>query len=372
MSLSNWLIETFPTLQTLIMGFPAWYVVSILGSLVISIVIANALRYPLSDLIAYVCRLKSLDSKRLFMQKLRGSINFMTGVVVFLILGVFIQEPPMATGARSLSIKIALFLGVTHLVYHLIDLLFSRWISESQETEHRVGLALPLGRRVTKGTLIIVVFLLMISQLGVDVSALLVGLGVGGLAIALAAQKILENLFGGVVLSLDQPFRVGDNCRFGDITGDVEGMGLRSTRVRTQAHTLVVMPNSKVSEMNIENFSERHRTRFYTTLRFDLATEIGVLKDLLSDFERVISENENFHNDLARVRLLAVSDLGFEVEILAFAKPTNLYEFARVREDLLFSLLEKMSDQGVKLAQPYLLNRLSGVEDNSFSISKPL
>jgi MscS family membrane protein len=142
-------------------------------------------------------------------------------------------------------------------------------------------------------------------------SAFLVGLGVGGVAIALASQKILENLFGGAVLSLDQPFQVGDYCKCGDLLGYVEEIGIRSTRIRALDRTLITIPNSKLSklsEMNIENYMECEKIRLYTILRISLETPLDRLQELLSEFERLLLTDDNFHYDFHRIRLIGISD----------------------------------------------------------------
>jgi MscS family membrane protein len=213
-------------------------------------------------------------------------------------------------------------------------------------------LVLPVGRRVAKTLLIVIAFLLLLGQFGVDVSAFLVGLGVGGLAIALAAQKILENLFGGAVLSLDQPFQVGDLCKCGDILGYIEEIGVRSTRIRSLDRTLVTIPNSKLADMHIENYMEREKVRLYTVWRLDLATPILKIQELLAEFERLLLADNNFHHDLYRIRLIGLSDLGFDVEIFAFAKTTDWTEFVGFREKLFFRYIEKMDHLAVKLALP--------------------
>lgn len=346
MSLTKWLIESFPSLTEEVYGFPAWYWVGIILSLAVSFFVAEALKNPISHLAAIIFRIQKGDPKRLFLEKIRSSVNFIIAVSIFVVLGIFLHEPPSAMGTRSLTIKIAVFLCITHLLYRTIDLVFARWMSDNP------SLALPLARRVTKTGLVVLAILLLVAQFGVDVSALLVGFGVGGLAIALAAKNILENLFGGAVLSLDQPFKVGDYCRLGDVTGDIEEMGVRSTRVRTQDRTLVVIPNSKLAEMNIENFSAREKVRMYSIIKLDVGTSLEQIKEVLSEFEKALTENDNFYHDLYRVRLIGITDAGFDIEIMCFAKCRLWREFVPMQEDLLFSFMEILSKLKVRLAVP--------------------
>lgn len=349
--LSSFLLENFPELATPIYGMPAWYWASILLALVIAVLAAGFLKKPLGHFVAFLSNQKDAD-KRLFIDKLNGPIRVFATIVIFLLLSFFIREPEQKDQTVSIAIKFSVFLGFTYLFYRLIDLGFTRMIRNNQSPRSRIGLVLPLGRRVAKTLLITLAFLLILSQFGVDVSAFLVGLGVGGLAIALAAQKILENLFGGAVLSLDQPFQVGDYCKCGDILGYIEEIGIRSTRIRTLDRTLVSIPNFKLSEMHIENYMEREKIRLYTIFKIDLATPLEQLQELLSEFERMLLSNDNFYQDVYRVRLIAITDLGYEIEIYSFGKTTEWKIFAAMREELFFSYLAKMEELGIKFAFP--------------------
>jgi|SRR5579871_801030 len=349
---STFILETFPGLAREVFGLPAWYWVSILLALIIAFLVASLLMGPVSQLVALVFRQQERKDKRLFVESLKGPIKLLIALAIFLFVSTFIKDPKPNDQTMSLAIKLALLLILTYLCYRLIDFGYLRLMRKELRPRSKIGLVLPLGRRIAKTLLIIIAILIMLAQLGIDVSALLVGLGVGGLGIALAAQKILENLFGGAVLSLDQPFQVGDYCQCGDIVGYIEEIGIRSTRIRTLDRTLITVPNSKLAEMSIENYMEREKIRLYFTLRFDLMTPVEKIKELLQAFELLLLEDSNFYHDIYRVRLIGVSDLGFEVEVFAFAKATEIPEFIAVREKFLYALLEKMQELGVVLAYP--------------------
>ncbi|HEY6370221.1 MAG TPA: mechanosensitive ion channel domain-containing protein, partial [Candidatus Sulfotelmatobacter sp.] len=121
---------------------------------------------------------------------------------------------------------------------------------------------LPLGRQVLKLLLFVTAILSVVGAWGYNTSTILAGLGVGGLAIALAAQKTIENLFGGVSVIGDRPVLVGDFCRFGDRVGTISHIGLRSTRIRTLDRTVISVPNGQFSCMELENFSVRDKSGF--------------------------------------------------------------------------------------------------------------
>jgi len=351
-SVVHTLTTYFPSLKQELYGFPSWYWVFLIISLLVSWVIGAFLCEPFSFIVASLFRHIDHQDKNLIREKLRGPIHIFTSISIFLIFNAAVGEPERASGGMSIAIKFAIFFSIIYLAYGLIDLIFARMIRSHQNERSKIRLVLPLMRRIVKSLLVVITVLLILFNLGVDISGLIVGLGVGSLAIALAAQKILENLFGGAVLSLDQPFQVGDYCKCGDILGYIEEIGIRSTRIRTLDRTLVSIPNFKLSEMHIENYMEREKIRFYTILKFDLSTPVEKLQELLSEFEKILINNENFYKDIYRIRMIGVSDLGFEVEIYAFAKSISWHEFVRIREDILFDYVAKIEKLNIKLAVP--------------------
>ena len=125
---------------------------------------------------------------------------------------------------------------------------------------------LPLGRKIAKVVLLALGLVSVLNELGFQVASLLAGLGIGGIALALAAQKTVENLFGSVAIGVDQPFRVGDFVKVEDVLGTVEAIGMRSTRVRTLDRTLVTFPNGKLADMKAETFAARDRFRLLVNL----------------------------------------------------------------------------------------------------------
>src|SRR5207237_651308 len=144
--------------------------------------------------------------------------------------------------------KAVAIVAVTWLLLRFLDVVAMRFERRLEVQRHMRAVAtVPLGRRALKVFVALIAFIAALQNFGFNVTGLLAGLGVGGLAVALAAQKTVENLFGSVSLVADQPVRVGDVCRFGETVGTVEDIGLRSTRVRTLDRTLVTIPNAQFS-----------------------------------------------------------------------------------------------------------------------------
>ena len=190
------------------------------------------------------------------------------------------------------------------------------------------------------------------QRLGVPVAGLVAGLGVGGLAIALAAQSTLENFIGGIILYADQPVRVGDICKFGDRRGTVEDVGLRSVKVRTIDNTVVTVPNATFAKMQLENLSERDRILLREILGLRYETTRDQLRTVLSNVESMLRSHGSIDDDRLRVRFDGFDDAALKIEIYAYAMAETWPEFLEIREDVLFKVMEIIENAGTRLALP--------------------
>jgi MscS family membrane protein len=205
----------------------------------------------------------------------------------------------------------------------------------------------------------------VLSNLGFNMSTALAGLGIGGLAIGFGAQKTIENLFGGVSVLGDEVFRVGDVCRFGDRTGTVEDIGLRSTRIRTDERTLLAIPNGTVATINLENLSRRDKLLFKTTLGLRPESKPDHVRFVLAEIRRLLYSHPKVETKSVRVRLTDIAGTSLSMEVFVYILTRDFNEFAAVREDLLLRIMDVMEDSGGGLALPsqtLYLSRDSGVE----------
>jgi MscS family membrane protein len=214
------------------------------------------------------------------------------------------------------------------------------------------GSLMLLGERILKAVIFVLGVLAVLGNLGFNMSTALAGLGIGGLAIGFGAQKTIENLFGGVSVLADEVFRVGDVCRFGERTGVVEDIGLRSTRIRTDERTLVAIPNGTVATINLENLSRRDKILFKTTLNLRSETKADHLRFILSEVRRLLYSHPKVESTTVRVRLTDVAGAAPTVEIVAYVLTQDFNEFAAVREDLLLRIMDIVDSSGSGLALP--------------------
>jgi MscS family membrane protein len=188
--------------------------------------------------------------------------------------------------------------------------------------------------------------------LGVPIAPLLAGLGVGGLAIALAVRPTLENAIGGFVLFADRPVRVGEFCLFGDKTGTIEEIGLRSTRLRGLDRTVVTVPNAELSQMQIVNFTRRDRMLYNVKLNLRYDTPPDQLRHVVAGIREMLIRDERVLPDPARVRLMDFGSSSLEVEIFAYINESDFNAYLGVREDLNLRIMEIVAASGTGFALP--------------------
>jgi MscS family membrane protein len=194
---------------------------------------------------------------------------------------------------------------------------------------------------------------------GVNLTAVLAGVGIGGIAIALAAQKSLENIFGAIMIVSDRAIRVGDFCRAGGFTGTVEDIGLRSTRIRTLDRTVVSVPNGQLITMSLENFSLKDKFLFHHRIHLGYETTAEQLRGCLAEIRTMLQEHPKADRETARVSLTAFLDSSIEIEVFAHLLETSNDAFLIAQEDLLMQIMEIVRANGAKFALP-LPTLLSG------------
>jgi MscS family membrane protein len=199
---------------------------------------------------------------------------------------------------------------------------------------------------------------------GVNPTAALAGLGVGGIAVAFAAQKTLENIIGGVSLIFDQAVRVGDILKVGESRGTVMDIGLRSTRIRTPDRTVIIVPNGQIANMTLENFSSRDKFWFHPIPALSYRTTSTQLYAVLERIRRLLQETPHLETASIRVRLLQLGPSSLDVEIFAYVLASDWNQFLSIQEFLLLRIIDCIESSGVQFAFPLQTNLTAAVNSN--------
>jgi MscS family membrane protein len=194
--------------------------------------------------------------------------------------------------------------------------------------------------------------LFWLNNIGVNITTVLAGLGVGGLAIALALQKPLEDMMGAFTIFSQASLKVGDLCNYGAYKGVVEDIGLRTVKLRTLTNTLVYVPNSRIAYVEVENISARTKIRFWPTLRLRYDTSPEQLRTIMDGILQALHDNENVYEDPIRVRLTDFDEDAILIKIHSFLKTTNYPESLEMGEALNFQIMDIIHAAGAQFALP--------------------
>jgi MscS family membrane protein len=210
----------------------------------------------------------------------------------------------------------------------------------------------PLAGRIVKITVLAFGITAVLASWGYDTKTVLAGLGIGGIAIALAAKATVENFFGGLAVITDHPVFVGDFCKFGESVGTVEDIGLRSTRIRTLDRTLLTVPNAQFSSVTVENFSRQDKMLLHLTLNLRRDTNPDQLRAILTTVEKILENHSKIEPGRVPVRFIGVGTYSLDIEIFVYVLTEDGDEFMVLRQDLILRVLDAVSDAGTSLALP--------------------
>jgi MscS family membrane protein len=211
---------------------------------------------------------------------------------------------------------------------------------------------LRLARRVADVLVVCAGGLVALSYFGVDPTAALAGLGIGGIAVALAAQKTLENVIGGFSLVFDKALRVGDVLKLGEIVGTVEQIGLRSTRIRTMDRTVVSVPNGQIATVNIETLSERDKFWFRHVIGLRYETTPAQIRTIAKEMRDLLSRQPEADLDSVRVRFLRLGAFSLDIELFVYIFASDWNRFLEIQEALLLQVMEIVERSGTSIAYP--------------------
>lgn len=274
--------------------------------------------------------------------------------------------------AYARGVRLLLVFVVGWFAVRLIDFLTARATLRLLASGQAAVSSLTIGRRVLQGMVVGGALLAALGVLGVNLTTTLAGLGIGGLALAFAAQKSLENLFGGVVVLTDKVVRVGDVVRIGAVEGAVEDVTLYATRIRTVERAVVSIPNGLMMASQIENLSRRDKFLFRHTLGLTFETTSVQLQAVLDGCRALLAKDPRVEPATARVRFNRLNAYTLDVEIFAYLVVPDWAAFLAAQEELLLALMNAVERAGSGFAFPtqttYLASEAAALEPGASSL----
>jgi MscS family membrane protein len=324
-----------------LLGFPTLYVVTVL---------LNRMLTPLAGLLWRRGFGKSIESTR-------GALPLPARLLVLVLLSrAVLSNLGLSLFVRQLWNNIASLLTITAVIWLLI-LLGGEVETYVRRRLRQTNVAattslLRLLRRSFDVLLVFAGLLAILRHIGVDATPALAGLGVGGIAVALAAQKTLENVIAGASLIFDQAVRVGDFLKMGDISGTVDHIGLRSTRIRTLDRTIVSVPNSQIANASLETISARDKFWFHPMVALRYETTADQLHTIIDSIRQLLTDHPSIDAASVHVRLLRLGAFSLDVDVFAYVHARDWSHFLEVQERLLFDVTEIVGRAGTAVAVP--------------------
>ncbi|MCG9633270.1 mechanosensitive ion channel domain-containing protein [Vibrio sp. Isolate30] len=284
-----------------------------------------------------------------------GRLFSLVGVVNLLLLARWIIDDGVwiSGGVYQLfttSFLLAQFFFVSWLIMAIFNYFADIYAFKKHNGKHVDSSLITVLARIFGGLTIVILGIYVIEFMGFSISPILAGLGVGGLAVALAIRPILENVINGLTLYADGGVKLGEFCRYGDKLGTIESIGLRSTRVRTLERSLITIPNSEFANMEIDNLERRDKRRMDHIIRLRSETSLDQLRVLIVNIRRLLLQHPMIEEEPVRVRLMGVGEYSININMMAYISCRDHEEFMAVQEDILFSMLTQVDSVGAKIA----------------------
>lgn len=339
-------------LDTRLLGYPLWRLVGMILVVPVSYALARLITGLLLHLIPALLRRVARQPVDYPAAKLKWPISLLAMAAIFygISLIAFSAVSRVFWGYVAATVATIAF---TWIGLRLIDDL-AGWIGAGRRLfTGSGGIAMErLLIRLSKFLVVLTGVMILFFIAGVNLTAVLTGLGIGGVALALAAQKSLENLFGAMTIISDKAIRVGDFCRAGEFMGTVEDIGMRSTRIRTLGRTVVSVPNGQLIVMSLENFSLRDKFLFNHRIHLDYDTSAEQLRRCLMETRTVLSGHSKVEAETARVNLSAYRDFSIDVEVFAYIRESSYEAFLVNQEELLLRIMDIIKACGARFALP--------------------
>ena len=335
------------------LGLQWWQWLALLTLIPLAAVVGLLLARPTQAVLRRLVSRTDTELDDALVASARGPIVLLIGVATSALLLRWIALPGAAERVvRELQQAFGV-VAVFWILLRVIGVLQSAMPSAEWTRSHPALRSLiPLGGRIARLLVFLAGLLTVIASFGYPIATILAGLGIGGIAVALGAQKSLEHFFGSVSIGVDQPFRVGDWVTVDGVEGEVEAIGLRSTRIRTLDRTVVSIPNGRLADMRAENVGERGRIRFRVEVGLEYSTTAAQVVAIRDGIEALLRAHALTWPVRVEVRLFRFAPSSIDIEAFCWVVTPEIDEFRRVREAHLLGIMRIVEQAGASFAFP--------------------
>jgi MscS family membrane protein len=327
----------------------------------IGLLIGLVLAYIFGHLAAFFSRKALLRAVRLtdwawddqLVLATRGPMRMILAALGFVIVVGLLALNKKAQLVAFGGVKLVAIISVGWFIARALDVAGQAGLEYFRERDDELGMAMvPVARRIFKPIVWVLIAIVALQNVGINVAGLIAGLGIGGLALAMASKTTVENMLGGITIAFDRPFKVGDFIKVGDILGSVEEVGLRSTRIRTLDRTVVTVPNGQMADAKVENFAPRDKIRLTFKIGVQYDSSLEQVRYIIDELKRAVLEHSQMVHEGFRVRFIGFSDSSLDIEVYSFVDTTDYNVFTAVREELYLRIGEIVATAGAQFAYP--------------------
>ncbi|MGI6366028.1 MAG: mechanosensitive ion channel family protein [Bacillota bacterium] len=324
-----------------------------LGIVLVFYVLSRLFSVYIIKFLLYLTRKTKADYDDKLVQAFNKPLTLLIALTGFYLAGLYLLETTSYEFFLTRIFRSAVIILIAQGLYNMV--------STSSSLLMKIGSAYDLDKlflsllsKTIRAVVIAISFTILVQEWGYDISGFVAGLGLGGLAFALAAQDTVANIFGGVVILTEKPFTIGDWIVAGDVEGTVEDITFRSTKVRTFAQALITMPNSVLAKQPITNWTKMGKRRVNFTFGVDYATPRHVLEECIAKIRELLVNHPGVHPATIFANLEKFGERGLDIYVYFFSKTTIWGEWLKVREDILFKILGILEDLEVSIISlPY-------------------
>ncbi len=321
-----------------------------------ALILKRVIAHLFTKIIFKAAQKTSTKMDDILLRQLNKPAEFLV-VIIGIYIGIeILQLPKQPTDLDHLArngLQVLLTFNLAWFCYNMVTLV-EHWLSYWAETTESVldDHLVPFIRKSLRVFIVFLAILFLVQNLGYSVSALLASLGLGGLAVALAAKDSLANVFGSLMILLDRPFTIGDWIKAEDMEGVVEDIGFRSTRIRTFSKTLITVPNSVLMNMSIDNFSQMPKRRIKLTIGVTYETTPAQMRQAVAAIKKMLREHPAIHQEFFLVNFTDFGASSLDIMVYCFTTSTVWGEYLDARQDVCLKIMETVEGLGLGIAFP--------------------
>jgi MscS family membrane protein len=351
---AQWLIAHLPPLfQETVLGIALWQLTGMFLLLLVGLVARKTVEVLLDRLADWLVRRTPPRWDENLVRQTVKPVGFLAMTVLFFLFYRDLQLPVQVSAVAHFTLELMVFGSLIWLSFKVVDFLCEYLTRLTAKTETKLDDQLvPMMRKTLKVFTFVVGAIAIVQSYGYSVTSIVAGLGIGGLAVALAAQDTLANLFGSITIFLDRPFQIGDWIVTGDVEGTVEEVGFRSTRVRTFYNSLVSVPNSKIASSGVDNMGLRRYRRVKEVLGLTYSTRAEQMQGFVEGIRAIIRANPHMRKDFYEVHFNGFGDFSLNVLVYCFLETDNWSVELREKHNFFLEILRLAEEVGVEFAFP--------------------